>query len=271
MSDINITIPAGASKRLLTEGKYCDNNIVITAEEGGIELPTLSNPGIATDLLENKQLIDANGEIIEGTMPNNGAMSRTMDGITIKSITIPRGYTSGGKVSLDDTIGNEVNTQSDLISQIKAKANSLPSTGSGGTSGNVFFGTVTSNASGIVTIPMPSFEPKQIMLWNVSVIDQHEETGDYSLVRYLCDGVMLCAVWSSEYGGWVAQYMNNQSGVVAIAQASATKGDYQGDQERGDTNIIQNTDSIIWQLGGDSNENGINDFTEVTFNYVITG
>lgn len=35
MSDINITIPSGASKRLLTEGKYCDKNIVVTAEGGG--------------------------------------------------------------------------------------------------------------------------------------------------------------------------------------------------------------------------------------------
>jgi hypothetical protein len=33
MSDINITIPAGSSKRLLTEGKYCDNNIVVTASD----------------------------------------------------------------------------------------------------------------------------------------------------------------------------------------------------------------------------------------------
>lgn len=31
MSEIKITIPAGSSKRLLTEGKYCDNNIVVTA------------------------------------------------------------------------------------------------------------------------------------------------------------------------------------------------------------------------------------------------
>ena len=35
MSDINITIPGGASKRLLTKGKLCDKNIVVTAEGGG--------------------------------------------------------------------------------------------------------------------------------------------------------------------------------------------------------------------------------------------
>ena len=35
MSDINITIPGGTSKRLLTGGKYCDKDIVVTAEGGG--------------------------------------------------------------------------------------------------------------------------------------------------------------------------------------------------------------------------------------------
>ena len=37
MSDINITIPGGSSKRLMTEGKYCDKNIVVTAEGGSQE------------------------------------------------------------------------------------------------------------------------------------------------------------------------------------------------------------------------------------------
>ena len=171
-----------------------------------------------------------------------------------------------------DEIDGEVSTQSDLISQIKAKANSLPSAGSGGASGNVYSGTVTSNSNGYVTIPMPSFEPKQIMLWNVSVIDQHEETGDNSLVRYLCDGVMLCAVWSPEYGYWVAQYMCTGSGTVYIAQASAERGDLLSqDQDYGNTNIMPYGDSIVWNLGGDLYTDDVNDITEVTFNYVITG
>lgn len=35
MSDINIEVPGGTSIRLLTAGKYCDKNIVITALGGG--------------------------------------------------------------------------------------------------------------------------------------------------------------------------------------------------------------------------------------------
>lgn len=38
MADIPITIDAGTSKRLLTEGKYCDKNILVTAEGGGDDL-----------------------------------------------------------------------------------------------------------------------------------------------------------------------------------------------------------------------------------------
>lgn len=35
MSEINITVEGGTSKRLLTAGKYCDRDIVVTAEGGG--------------------------------------------------------------------------------------------------------------------------------------------------------------------------------------------------------------------------------------------
>ena len=35
MSEINITIEGGTSKRLLTAGKYCDRDIMVTAEGGG--------------------------------------------------------------------------------------------------------------------------------------------------------------------------------------------------------------------------------------------
>ena len=72
-----------------------------------------------------------NGVKVIGTMPNNGDVSITMDGIETKNITIPAGYTDGGTVSLDDTIDNEAVAQSDLIDQIIATANSLPEIGSG--------------------------------------------------------------------------------------------------------------------------------------------
>ena len=46
------------------------------------------------------------GVKVEGTMPNNGSVSETMDGLSVTSITVPAGYTTGGTISLDDTIAN---------------------------------------------------------------------------------------------------------------------------------------------------------------------
>lgn len=44
------------------------------------------------------------GVKVEGTMPNNGSTSATIDGLTTISVSIPAGYTSGGTVSLTDDI-----------------------------------------------------------------------------------------------------------------------------------------------------------------------
>ena len=99
--------------------------------DNGVELPSLTNEGSASDLLSGKQLIDDEGKVVEGNMPNNGSVSSTMDGINTKSITIPTGYTSGGTVSLDGTIDNEVEEQADIISQIKSVVDNLPNAGSG--------------------------------------------------------------------------------------------------------------------------------------------
>lgn len=57
----------------------------------------------AANILDGK-FAYVNGEKIEGTMPNNGAQTKTMDGLTTTSVTIPAGYTTGGTVSLTDDI-----------------------------------------------------------------------------------------------------------------------------------------------------------------------
>lgn len=45
----------------------------------------------------------ANGEVRTGSMPNNGAVSGSVDGITTLSVEVAAGYTSGGSVTFDDT------------------------------------------------------------------------------------------------------------------------------------------------------------------------
>ena len=67
MSAHNIVVAGGSTVRLPTAGKYCDRDIVVTAESGGVELPDLSSPGAAADLMAGKQLINEAGNVVDGT------------------------------------------------------------------------------------------------------------------------------------------------------------------------------------------------------------
>ena len=58
----------------------------------------------AADVLDGKFIVLADGRKVKGTMANNGAIAKTIDGLTQTSADIPAGYTSGGTVSLTDAI-----------------------------------------------------------------------------------------------------------------------------------------------------------------------
>ena len=58
----------------------------------------------AADVLDGKFIVLADGSKVEGTMANNGAIAKTIDGLTQTSAAVPAGYTSGGTVSLTDAI-----------------------------------------------------------------------------------------------------------------------------------------------------------------------
>ena len=54
----------------------------------------------AADVLVGKDIVDAEGNVVEGTMANNGAVSKTLDTATTE-YTVPAGYHDGtGKVSV---------------------------------------------------------------------------------------------------------------------------------------------------------------------------
>ena len=57
--------------------------------ETGAGLPTLTNEGTAADLLSGKQLIDSDGNIVEGTIATKTASNLTASGATV---TVPAGY-----------------------------------------------------------------------------------------------------------------------------------------------------------------------------------
>lgn len=58
-------------------------------------------------ILEGYVAVDKEGEEVHGSMPNNGSTTKTIDGLTMMSVEIPAGYTTGGTVSLT----NDIETQ----------------------------------------------------------------------------------------------------------------------------------------------------------------
>lgn len=140
-------------------------------------------------------------------------------------------------------------------------------------SSNIFQGTVESNQEGVVIIPYPGFVPHKILLWNIKEIDQWEETGDDSLIRYLYDGVMLSAI---RFGNnrWISQQMLSNSGTTVICQSSAERGPFRDDnQDYGNTNITDDGEIITWSLGQDpySTDDTYTDISGELFSYVLIG
>ena len=67
--------------------KFVDNSTVTATDE---------------NVLDGKKY-GADGEVRTGSMPNNGAFSGSVNGITTLSVDVPKGYTDGGSVVFDDT------------------------------------------------------------------------------------------------------------------------------------------------------------------------
>ncbi len=81
--------------------QYASVNVNVPAS--GVQLPNLTNPGTASDMLSGKQLIDENGNVVTGNIANRGAMNRIVDGINTTSVSVNAGYYSGGSVTFDSS------------------------------------------------------------------------------------------------------------------------------------------------------------------------
>lgn len=58
----------------------------------------------APQVLVDYSVVDATGAVVAGSMPNNGELNVTIDGLTETSVELPAGYISGGTLSLTSAI-----------------------------------------------------------------------------------------------------------------------------------------------------------------------
>ena len=80
---------------------YASVNVNVPAS--GVELPSLANPGAASDLLMHKQMIGADGKAVTGSMTNYGVVSETVDCVNSSGIQWDAGYFSSLSVIFDST------------------------------------------------------------------------------------------------------------------------------------------------------------------------
>lgn len=84
-------------------GKYGLSSVTVEAiPDNYQDVSTVT--ATAADVLTGKVFVGSDGVSTAGTMPANGAISGTIDGLTNTSYTIPAGYTTGGTVSLTNDI-----------------------------------------------------------------------------------------------------------------------------------------------------------------------
>lgn len=96
-----VTPTKSAQEITPTTGKVLSKVTVEAIPDNYVD--TTDGDATAAELLDGK-FAYVNGVKVEGTMPNNGAIAKTMDGLTTTSVDVPAGYTSGGAVSLTNDI-----------------------------------------------------------------------------------------------------------------------------------------------------------------------
>lgn len=96
-----VTPTKSAQEITPTTGKVLSKVTVEAIPDNYVD--TTDGDATAAEILDGK-FAYVGGVKVEGTMPNNGAIAKTMDGLTTTSVDVPAGYTSGGTVSLTDDI-----------------------------------------------------------------------------------------------------------------------------------------------------------------------
>lgn len=101
-------------------GYYGLSDVTVSAIPDAYQDVTSVN-ATASDVLANKVIVTSDGSVTAGTMTNNGAVSKTLDGTTL-SYTIPKGYHSG-------TGSVKIVTEEKSVTPTKSAQDITPTTG----------------------------------------------------------------------------------------------------------------------------------------------
>ncbi len=99
-----VTPTKSAQEITPTTGKVLSKVTVEAIPDNYVD--TTDGDATAAEILDGK-FAYVNGVKVEGIMPNNGAVAATIDGLTVTSYTVPKGFHSGtGTISLTNDIEN---------------------------------------------------------------------------------------------------------------------------------------------------------------------
>ena len=169
----------------------------------------------AAGTLAGTSFVDSSGTLVPGTMPNNGAVSLTMDGIDTKSVDIAAGYTSGGTVSLTDDIDNEVAEQAELIALIKTALEGKA--GNGSSDDGITLGTcsVTVNASGLASdIKIYSVYKQSTGSLTFGLVDETTNTDSHTTEGLPCSAVVVVGMNVSTWNCTISNMTSIGSGYI---------------------------------------------------------
>lgn len=166
----------------------------------------------AGDVLTGKVYVAADGTVITGTMPNNGAVSKTLD-VTTLTYTIPKGYHSGtGKVTI--TLEEKTVTPTKSAQTITPTAGKVLS--------KVTVDPIPSNY-GDVSNTDPSAEVEGSLLHGLSVITQDENGNAVEIQGTMPNqGKVAVVLDTTTTSAPIAEGYHNGEGSVSISLETKT-------------------------------------------------
>ena len=186
------------SRRGRDEGIYVEEMAYEILNISNAELPELTNPGNAEDLLAGKQMIDETGAVVTGTY-SGGTDTSDATATANEIFSGETAYTANGKITGTFTIDSELTEQNDLIEQISTLV---------ATKANPQGGTDTSDATATAA---------DILSGKTAYVKGSKVTGNIATVTQATPSVSINS------SGLITASATQTAGYVAAGTKSGTK------------------------------------------------